>query len=526
MIRRVGVIQVIAGMIVSMFLFTTSVLAAENNGKATPIVFLQNEKLMCKKDINKEDAPVCLGNLFTPGYFIEWESILISDDGKYIYFSGYDYDKLKKLLYYVVLDELGSNEEENIKCFRKIDYDIKSNYKIVGECEVVYSGDNDTLWYYNGKQKENEIRLKIDQNVFEYDFDKKAKRINYIKQEDCAGGHSVYYFDLNKREGKLLVEGWPVSGLSNSEFILIYRPKIIDHTKDYTDQLCCIGLDGKITAIDTDISGKWNYNPEEKFIGYTKYSMVTNKEDLRSSKTSICCYKQGKVITIEEDIENNYSPCGYESNFRIYTMHNDTKKYCIIDEKKMKNVDSLEVEYYRLSHSKDYMLALAEEDHSIAYIYEVKNGAFINRQLLTENFVDGDWFGDTLYYLVKQSSGEENSDLYQFKGGNSKKIFSFREHQRMSIFNDGYYAIFETLNNGADKIVTLYDKHNNKINSCNDFIMYSYRENGNAVYMQGDKLYAINASNKIVYIGKNEGECLMGNSTVRIFIDNDSISIL
>ena len=204
-----------------------SIFATEKLKNAEAVAYTQNGKVMYKP--SKDQKPICIMTLNDSGKNTA-RLFTFSENGKYLYFfSDDDWQQKGEILCCVDLDTLEAHVADNKDKVHIIARNVRNNYTLVGDQELIYKKYGWQLCYYDGSDNKNNITKVItdDMEKGTFGYDKKRKRINYWKINEK--GSALYSYDILQNKSKLIgelpggYEGNWVYNYEDSDFLIYYK---------------------------------------------------------------------------------------------------------------------------------------------------------------------------------------------------------------------------------------------------------------------------------------------------------------
>ena len=178
-------------------------------GKKSTYVYLRDDSFEFTQKIGSGDSTEL--ESFEGGSTRE-DYVKFSEDGKYLYFfTEFDDSEEIGTLNRIACGRLNSDRKKNDKNIEEIDTDVKPDYSILDNGNIIYLNGDDTLYYYDGK---DEKKVSNDVTAFYTDG---SDRVIYVSED------ALYGCDL--KDGKTKSEKLE----SEYEYIIELNDYSLDH---------------------------------------------------------------------------------------------------------------------------------------------------------------------------------------------------------------------------------------------------------------------------------------------------------
>lgn len=190
------ILGIAAGVFVLIVIILAVILSSLLKSDDNALAYLKDDTIYYVKDMTKEDAdafPVCEVKVDN-AYDSEWNSIVLTEDGKYIYyFSKFD-SNYDGTLNYIKTSKLTDDVEENEDNAEKIASDVSQYVVLADGTTVIYRKANGKVTLYDGKNEED-----IEKNVsYFYLIENEKYLCLYIEEDDDKVGLEIYNIKENK----------------------------------------------------------------------------------------------------------------------------------------------------------------------------------------------------------------------------------------------------------------------------------------------------------------------------------------
>lgn len=219
------------------------------------LAYLKDGKIYYTDNMEKDKDALCVCEV--KGTNDTYNSIRLSENGKYIYYYSRVNDDYNGTLSRAEVGRLSDDEDKNEKYIDEFASDVKS-YDVLSDGEkCVYLKDNGKLVFFDGKNEED-----IAREVEYYSLSKDEKTIYYKNKEN-----TYYVFDFNSSEAEKLAENVNRFWGESTEYVLY---TVLDNEGNEALYMAKDGEEERISAdlyeiCSTDMSlGRAYYIAERK----------------------------------------------------------------------------------------------------------------------------------------------------------------------------------------------------------------------------------------------------------------------
>lgn len=493
-----------------------AVIQKVSSSNSNPYVYLSNGKFYLVWNAEKNE-PIEIPAGETEDYLSA--SITFSKDEKYLYvLSDYDYEKGTGDLYQCQYKKLKKNSSKNEKYCKLIATDIYPDYAPMDGGKVVYKSNDDTVYYYNGKEPE---RLQTQVNRF-YCTDDQSRIACECGSYD--EGYTLYIVPLNKSEEKteVISEYAQMCSIQDFDNIYYYANRALyseeayltglNRDAEYLGLICkgmYLPLDG---VIYYEQDNGENYNIDDLITdsrGETE-ALQTAREGLgfedssEEGVKSVKMSKEGESHMIDDKVYSDF--VHYYGNTLLYASLNDFNPIDLAeiqeDEDFIQNVEEkIELEFLEAG------IHLVSGDNEAIVTGDAA------KDLLT--MIENDEYGMRIYMNETDVLAYSNGQVVAAKINKGKvSAFELLEDAEDIIAVDKT-AIYYTTNKQEDEFIVYYDMnayHNGKSKCVAEHVgstLFDVYEDGKIVahtdYDDGYDLSMIDSKGKEELIGKDAG---------------------
>lgn len=434
------------------------------------------------------------------------EMLKYAPDRKYIYYiENYDYKEGTGDLYRCEYQKIRNQSDKNDKYRKCIASDVFLTYSPMEDGKVVYLCEDNTLYYFNGKES---IELKKDVNQFYCTEDK--KRIAYECGDYEEG--SLYIAELDNPEKRTAVASgytgvYPVSSYDN---IYFYKKNLETNEKD----IYATGrkenpkkLGTLVTGMEYPSDDTVYYTGEETEYDFSKlitdsrgnteelqnileefedeevkeslYSNKNGKEKQISSNVPYSVYSGNALVYIslddyeaidianlseedfEEEFENAFEKEMYKAG--IHVISADTKAEVLVTEKATRDlVNALNQADQPRIYINDTDIIVSDDDKVMAAA--IHNGEVKAFETIKENGYARGAGDSVLYYIGDERHEDEDTycNVYSYHNGKSKCIAENIIYNLIDIYEDGKMYVYTERNKDGGYTLEEIDKKGNK----------------------------------------------------------------